>query len=1292
MKSLARITPLCFLVTGVLADSVCVGSNPTTQMSLLTPHVLAQKSSAPAQDRQKNADAFLRQARQAMKQGNLEAAASYLKRAEALEPEYDPVWNGLKDTPAQVRKDLARLQAASDTTLPSRQFNAQQPQTTRTGSGPNNPLSIQEREERFQELTNNSRAKATEFLKKSRLALQEQDLVGATAWYRKAVTENVTFSDDEYSPQRLAEDLIAAGVPQNDLAAVAIQLPSPLDFSPDSTDASRADRVPELEAAGFENGQGVLDRGLDTPVDTEQEDFATGLRRLPNPSRNASAAPLNSKREAMRLLAEAQAALDRDQAPLAKQLARQAENLNIPTDAFQDGETRPWQIIMMADQRLRRVAGRTTTNISDLPLDQPKSGGGSQNTTYPVQQSVFRPEQDRTKIAATQAESPAAPQPIPAAPRSPGKVGSKGLELFAQGDQALLKQDVDTALQHYREAWLYEDELDPVTRQRLRDKLSQLRARARRIDGAPSAASPLEEINAVEQIVLQKLSREISTEQKEAERISKTDPKGALTHLQRLRTRVREAEVDGASKKQLLTIVERSISSLTLFIERNRNEIELKERNRDTLAQIENERFQTLDTQNKLAELVEKFNTLMDENRHAEAEVIAKQAKAIAPESPVVTNLMWKSRFARRLAENFAIRDGKENEYVDSMTSIDRASSPFDDSRPYRHGNSTDWDDLTSKRLSSSEMGEQRLTPAEIEIQKKLKDKIDARFDGEPLGDVLQQLGEYCGINLVLDPEGLAAEGVTPDVLVTLNLTQPITLRSTLNLILEPLRLSYVTENEVLKITSERTRESKVAAKVYNVADLVLPIPNFVSDDNVGLPSAIRENYNTLGYGGSGFLGAAGGQGTSNAAVLAQMGANGMMSNTPSGNQTVNMGQGTLGGAAAADFDSLIDLITSTIAPESWDEVGGPGAIQGFASNLSLVVSQTQEVHEELTDLLDQLRRLQDLQVTIEVRYITLNDDFFERIGVDFDFDILDNTGLTPAEVANRTDSNPSLTIGIGPDGQPTTDLDVSFSQGSFNSAVAGFGGFDAATAARFGFAILSDIEAFFLVEASHGDSRTNVMQAPKVTLFNGQTAMVMDISQRPFVTGVVPVVGDFAAAQQPIITVLNEGTTLSVQAVVSSDRRFVRLTLVPMFSQIEDVREFTFDGKTITTVGTSEIITPDGLDEDTDPDQTATAANGTEERQGTTVQQPVFNITSVMTTVSVPDGGTVLLGGIKRLSEQRVERGVPILAKLPYINRLFKNVGIGRETSSLMMMVTPRIIIQEEEELLQTGYDSSTD
>ena len=75
-----------------------------------------------------------------------------------------------------------------------------------------------------------------------------------------------------------------------------------------------------------------------------------------------------------------------------------------------------------------------------------------------------------------------------------------------------------------------------------------------------------------------------------------------------------------------------------------------------------------------------------------------------------------------------------------------------------------------------------------------------------------------------------------------------------------------------------------------------------------------------------------------------------------------------------------------------------------------------------------------------------------------------------------------------------------------------------------------------------------------------------------------------------------------------------------------------------------------------------------------------------VNTTVNCPDGGTVLLGGIKRLAEGRVEAGVPMLNKIPYINRLFSNTAIGRDTQSVMMMVTPRIIIQEEEEMFIMG------
>lgn len=40
------------------------------------------------------------------------------------------------------------------------------------------------------------------------------------------------------------------------------------------------------------------------------------------------------------------------------------------------------------------------------------------------------------------------------------------------------------------------------------------------------------------------------------------------------------------------------------------------------------------------------------------------------------------------------------------------------------------------------------------------------------------------------------------------------------------------------------------------------------------------------------------------------------------------------GGAALADFDTLIDLITSTIAPTSWEDTGGAGVIQPFPTGV----------------------------------------------------------------------------------------------------------------------------------------------------------------------------------------------------------------------------------------------------------------------------------------------------------------------------------------------------------------------
>jgi general secretion pathway protein D len=78
---------------------------------------------------------------------------------------------------------------------------------------------------------------------------------------------------------------------------------------------------------------------------------------------------------------------------------------------------------------------------------------------------------------------------------------------------------------------------------------------------------------------------------------------------------------------------------------------------------------------------------------------------------------------------------------------------------------------------------------------------------------------------------------------------------------------------------------------------------------------------------------------------------------------------------------------------------------------------------------------------------------------------------------------------------------------------------------------------------------------------------------------------------------------------------------------------------------------------------------------------------------VSVPDGGTLLVGGEKIIGNSEVEVGVPILSKIPGLNRLFTNRAMEKDEKTLLVLVRPKIIIQSEIEqnLFGIGYDRPT-
>lgn len=1285
LKATARIL-VGLVIAGMGIWTVCAGA--AEPLASGSGRAVPGAGQAGPQDKKAQADDFLRRARQSMAENDFAAAEQLIARAEALGVQYGPLHVG--DTPEKARRDLEQKRQAG---------------AGRSGSLLAFPL--RKREEPADPFAARRVAEATE----PPLALRDggteeiamlppvdqvspvRPPAGASPYARSGEHGAPPAGDPgaDHGPQRARSDELLVGARR----ALALG------------DVRRAAAL-LAQARDLNARYGAYD---DSPVKVEAairqyED----LMQQPPERRQTEGF---RRQHAKLLMEQAQALVQWQQFAEAERLATEAGRIN---SSYGPLDTRPEALLRQIDAARRQAASGVVQAGGQFPVSLAGGGMDEQRASH----ALYDPRVDATRNVPAGTNLPYAghyglAQNTAAGPEAPGA----GVALMRQGEEALRNRDVGAAVRLFRQAAQYRNEMDPATAQRLQEYLQ--------LYSAPASPAPsmIDETMARQQSLVRQVHADVLRQESAATRMRETDPKGALALLEETRRKVEGAGLDQAARAQLLRSLDRNLELTRKYIDENRARIELDERNRRTQEDVDRGQLTKLEIQERVAGMVDEYNRLMDEQRYAEAEVIAKRAHDLDPQNQVTVQMVLHSKFVRRFFNNLSIQDGKERSFIGTLDDVDEAMViPVGDRNPLVFPDSKTWERLTKTRAKYLADRRRGWSERELEIEQKLKTPVTLDFKNAPLSTVMDYLAKLADVNLHLDPQGMAEEGISSDTPVTINLSREVSLKSALNLILHPLRLSYVVKDEVLKITSEQARDGEVYTVTYPVADLVIPIPNFTPNPRMGLAGAYHDALGAVGFGGFNSFGGgsaplavvASRDGSPNSAMISpavmaqmqQMTGNAATSGPRSG-MPVGFGPGGLGGGAQADFDSLIDLITSTVKPTTWDDVGGPGSIAPFETNLSIVVSQTQEVHDEIVDLLEQLRRLQDLQVTIEVRFITLQDNFFERIGVDFDFDINDNTDRpfqifgrpNPAvstQYTNQTAAQDyprntqdrdlrrgqSTTVGMNTAGAGvnlgtfSADLDIPFRQDSFGLAVPQFGGFSAASnaGAQMGFAILSEIEAFFFISAAQGDTRTNVLQAPKVTLFNGQQAFVSDTSQSPFVISVIPVVGDFAAAQQPVIVVLNEGTFLTVQATVSNDRRFVRLTVVPFFSRIDEVNTFQFTGSETTSEETDE----EG-NQETPNDNTRNQRARTVTREGTTVQLPTFSFVTVTTTVSVPDGGTVLLGGIKRLSEDRREFGVPMLNKIPYVSRLFKNVGISRTTSSLMMMVTPRIIIQEEEE-----------
>jgi len=99
-------------------------------------------------------------------------------------------------------------------------------------------------------------------------------------------------------------------------------------------------------------------------------------------------------------------------------------------------------------------------------------------------------------------------------------------------------------------------------------------------------------------------------------------------------------------------------------------------------------------------------------------------------------------------------------------------------------------------------------------------ERTEFQFSDTPLEEVLQFLGNLHNINVMLDATAFSDSGVARDYPVSMS-AKGITLASGLNLLLQPLGLTYVVENEVLMITSQDVARSKRETRIYDVRRLM---------------------------------------------------------------------------------------------------------------------------------------------------------------------------------------------------------------------------------------------------------------------------------------------------------------------------------------------------------------------------------------------------------------------------------------------------------------------------------------